>query len=162
MHFSWVILNPSIHQYSSLPLGPSLTFSLSRRNSRLFHITFYFLCTTVFLVWNYTEHKEFINVCVLCDFLKPLKPNISRGIGKYVSAAPLMLFFSTNQSVAFPKCHHFYFQLRRDIPPTAMAISSAIQSFHLYGAWKRGTTCCISLKQLFISNDLHLENSLQC
>ncbi len=110
MHFFWVILNPSIHQYSSLSLGPllSLAFSSSRRNSRLFHITsFYFLCTTLFLVWSYMEHKEFISVCVLCDFLKPLKHNISSGIGKYISAAPLMFFFSTNQSVAFPKCHHF-------------------------------------------------------
>jgi len=56
-----------------------------------------------------------------------------------------MLFIATNQSDAFLKCHHFYFQLRRGITLTAMAISSAIQSFHLCGAWKRGSTCCISL-----------------
>lgn len=65
IHFSWVIQNPSIHQYSSLPLGPSLTlpFSSSRRNSRLFHITsLYFLCTTPFLVWNDMEHKECLHV----------------------------------------------------------------------------------------------------
>lgn len=159
MHFSWVIQN--IINILPCLLGPR-SLSLSHWVSETpdcftsYHSTFYaqhyFWCG---MIWNRKS------VCVLCDFLKPLKPNISR-IGKYISVAPLMLFISTNQSDAFLKCHHFYFQLRRGIPPTAMAISSAIQSFHLCGAWKRGTTCCISLKQLFISNDLHLENSLQC
>lgn len=87
------------------------------------------------------------------------EPSISSWIGKYISAAKLMFFSpSANQPFTLAKCHHFYFKLRSGIPPAAMAISSPVQSSYLYGAWKKGTTCCISLKQLFISNDLHLES----
>lgn len=119
----WEIHNLTIHQYSFLlPLGPRLTRTLTSsvpprkkaKYSKMFCVVPLSTHQTVFLVWNYMKKKSPSAAARRVTFLKPPKPNVSSEIGKYISAAPLMFLFSANQSVAFPKCHHFYFQLRRD------------------------------------------------